>query len=345
MCIVVDNDDISKVLLNRKCFDFFVIFLNLNKVSYPRIPEDRIAEARSIAKLCDSKLYLPNSPEIAKAIDPKYTEALNYATAGFVIVDNIEAASAICEKVGLRTVTTDGDIFDPSGQVFGGYMAANQSIFFKYSKYLELKKDYDNAMSKNTSKAELTELLTSMLAKKEDYFKQKAYLASLTEKYEKLKTRAHEFRLQGNPVQIKEDQNRLDMYRGKLKRTEEEMAKLRAEISSDKELVGKIKKGGDAKGMLGARVKQLEEEEKALDRSHKEHLAKKSEAEASIDNCIREKKELADKIALEDAEIVRVKEAAAERTKYFAAEQAELEAIEVVLLLTIERYNRSQRQT
>lgn len=327
MNLVVDSDEIAKTLLTKRCFDFFVVYITLNKIVPPRIKEELIEHAQRVAKKHGSKLYLPYSPDVCKPIDPKYSAALHYCLGGFVIVDNEDAAAEISE-IGLKAVTLDGDSFDPSGQIAGGHLGNNVSLFGKYQRYMEIKKHFEAGL-KGTNKLELSETLAQMIAKKEDYLREKTDLVLLAEKQEKLKNKAQQFRLQGNPGQIEEEKNKLAMYKAKVKRAEEDINRVKHEIKANTELIVGLKKGGDAKLVLGNKLKQLQAQEEMINRSYKENLTKKSEAEASVEKYKYELKSLEDRMIDEEGMVVRLKVTVADRGKFVNSQVNELMALQV----------------
>jgi len=156
--IVVDNVDVA-----AKCIDYLkkkqigrATFIPLNKINVTveeRIPDGAICFARGHIQA-----------------DKRYCKVFEYVFGDTVVVDDIRRA----EKVGVgkhRMATLDGDLFEKTGSVTGGFVG--KTIDVGFSNLEELEKEVEGLLEKITSlensgekheleKSELTSKLNSL---------------------------------------------------------------------------------------------------------------------------------------------------------------------------------------
>ncbi len=126
--IVVDND-----LIAQKCIEILknkklgrLTFIPLNKIM---IPKDH-----------DKSIELVKSAEATGFIrdfvryDKKFEKAILYTFGDTVLMENIEKARKY--MTGIRIVTFDGDILDPSGSMTGGYIKNDEILYNKINKLI-----------------------------------------------------------------------------------------------------------------------------------------------------------------------------------------------------------------
>jgi len=115
--IVVDEAITGKALLSRGKLKRRVTIIPLDKIKSKRISQANVNQANSIAR----KMNSSSSPAIELVgFDEEVRSALEYVFGSTLIVDDSNAANKICDATKTRTVTLDGDVYDPSGTISGG---------------------------------------------------------------------------------------------------------------------------------------------------------------------------------------------------------------------------------
>ncbi len=125
--IVVDNENTSRILLQRRCFDTKVFMIPLNKIQSKPITEFQF------------KLIQENfGNEAKKAIDlvkydKKYEAAIHFLFGNTLVCSTSEICKKIAynRKFGQRCVNMEGDIFEPMGTMSGGSMLNKENILIK----------------------------------------------------------------------------------------------------------------------------------------------------------------------------------------------------------------------
>jgi len=115
--VVVDEAITGKALLSKGQLQRRVTIVPLDKISYKRITGAVLDHSKSIA----SKLGTNSSVAIEfVAFDEEVRNAIEYAFGSALVVDETNAANKICDATKTRTVTIEGDVYDPSGTISGG---------------------------------------------------------------------------------------------------------------------------------------------------------------------------------------------------------------------------------
>lgn len=115
--VVVDEAITGKALLSRGKLQRRVTIIPLDKIKSKRISNANVNRANSIAQSMNTS----SSPAIELVgFDEEVRSALEYVFGSTLIVDDANAANRICDATKTRTVTIDGDVYDPSGTISGG---------------------------------------------------------------------------------------------------------------------------------------------------------------------------------------------------------------------------------
>ena len=115
--VVVDEAITGKALLSRGKLQRRVTIIPLDKIKSKRISNANANRARSIAEKMNSSA----SPAIQLVgFDEEVRSALEFVFGSTLVVDDSQAANKICDATKTRTVTLDGDVYDPSGTISGG---------------------------------------------------------------------------------------------------------------------------------------------------------------------------------------------------------------------------------
>lgn len=114
--IVVDNERTASLLLSRKCFDYWVVMIPNNKITNKSISNDVRRAIEDIAGN-DARLAL----DLIK-FDEEYTPAMQFVFGSTYICTNSEIAKKLAynDRIKVRCVNLEGDIFDPTGTMTGG---------------------------------------------------------------------------------------------------------------------------------------------------------------------------------------------------------------------------------
>ncbi|CAH0728190.1 unnamed protein product, partial [Brenthis ino] len=134
--VVVDTEVTSKLLLQRGRLQSRTTIIPLNKISAHVIPPDTVRLAQEIGG---------GASEVQLALDLiSYPSSLRPAMAwvfgGTLVCASLEAAKRVTfhPRVRARSVTLDGDVFDPSGTLSGGARQKGGSILVQLAELKEL---------------------------------------------------------------------------------------------------------------------------------------------------------------------------------------------------------------
>ena len=95
-----------------------VTLIPLTKIQPRPIPADRVSAAKQLVGASKAHLAVD-----LLDFDAVVAPAMQHIFGGTLVCADKEAARAICDKLGLKTVTLDGDLYDPSGTLTGGSRA------------------------------------------------------------------------------------------------------------------------------------------------------------------------------------------------------------------------------
>ena len=113
--VVVDKESVASDLLERGKLQKRVTIIPLDRIQPRLIPEDKKRAALADARIQSAlQLVLPLEASLSPAIE--------YVFGGTLVCEDAESAAfaAFDRKVGVRAVTLDGDVYEPSGTLTGG---------------------------------------------------------------------------------------------------------------------------------------------------------------------------------------------------------------------------------
>ena len=187
--VVVDEAATGKALLAKGKLQRRVTIIPLDKISARRVPSNAAAAASKIA----SKLGTTATPaiELVGYADEVET-AIQYVFGSSLVVDGMEAANRICDATKTRTVTLQGDVYDPSGTISGGsnkslgatlerlstLASAKQELKEVHAKYSKVKSEYEKLKGASANYGEISdkiELAEAELAQAEKHLGQTKY--------------------------------------------------------------------------------------------------------------------------------------------------------------------------
>eukprot|EP00579_Thalassiosira_antarctica_P001246 CAMPEP_0201869280 /NCGR_PEP_ID=MMETSP0902-20130614/2848_1 /ASSEMBLY_ACC=CAM_ASM_000551 /TAXON_ID=420261 /ORGANISM="Thalassiosira antarctica, Strain CCMP982" /LENGTH=1207 /DNA_ID=CAMNT_0048394759 /DNA_START=222 /DNA_END=3845 /DNA_ORIENTATION=+ len=115
--VVVDEAITGKALLNNGKLQRRVTIIPLDKITPRRVSSAAADRASNIAKDLNSTSH----PAIELVgFDEEVRSAIEHVFGSTLVVDGMKAANTICDATKTRTVTLDGDIYEPSGLISGG---------------------------------------------------------------------------------------------------------------------------------------------------------------------------------------------------------------------------------
>lgn len=115
--VVVDEAITGKALLSRGKLARRVTIIPLDKIRSKTVSNSANKKAREVAE----SLNTSSSPAIELVgFDEEIRLAVEYVFGNTLVVDGMKAANLICDATKTRTVTLEGDVYDPSGTISGG---------------------------------------------------------------------------------------------------------------------------------------------------------------------------------------------------------------------------------
>ena len=116
--VIVDTDKTGVLLIEKGRLLRRVTLIALNRVQPHVIPAAKVAAAKKLVGAAKV-----STPVELLAFDARVRGAMEHVFGGALVCTDGAAADEICKKLGLKTVTLEGDIFDPSGMLIGGSRA------------------------------------------------------------------------------------------------------------------------------------------------------------------------------------------------------------------------------
>jgi structural maintenance of chromosome 2 len=115
--VVVDEAITGKALLDRGKLKKRVTIIPLDKIQPRHVGANACQRAHQIA----TSLKATASPAIELVgFEEEVRSAIEYVFGSSIVVDGMKAANEICDITKTRTVTLEGDVYDPSGTISGG---------------------------------------------------------------------------------------------------------------------------------------------------------------------------------------------------------------------------------
>jgi len=115
--VVVDEAITGKALLNNGKLQRRVTIIPLDKITPRRVSSAAVDRASTMANNLNSTAH----PAIELVgFDEEVRNAIEHVFGSTLVVDGMKAANSICDATKTRTVTLDGDVYEPSGLISGG---------------------------------------------------------------------------------------------------------------------------------------------------------------------------------------------------------------------------------
>lgn len=132
--VVVDEAITGKAILDRGKLQRRVTIIPLDKIQPRRVTDAASIKAAEIAGGLKANAW----PAIELVgFSEEVRAAMEYVFGASIVVDNAKAANQICDATKTRTVTLEGDVYDPSGTISGGSKSSLGSTLSELSKLAE----------------------------------------------------------------------------------------------------------------------------------------------------------------------------------------------------------------
>ncbi|KAI0776981.1 condensin complex subunit SMC2 [Trametes elegans] len=131
--VVVESDEVGKQLLQNGRLKRRVTLIPLNRIESFRVSPAKIQAAERISR-GKARLALSLIGHPAEVVN-----AMFYVFGGTFICDDAETAKQITfsREVGVKSVTLDGDVYDPSGTLSGGSAPSSSGVLVRVQELLE----------------------------------------------------------------------------------------------------------------------------------------------------------------------------------------------------------------
>ncbi|GAB1191269.1 hypothetical protein APSETT444_000441 [Aspergillus pseudonomiae] len=135
--VVVDSAETGTQLLQKGKLRKRVTIIPLNKISSFRASAEKIGAAQNIA---------PGKVDLALSLigyDEEVTSAMNYVFGNTLICNDAETAKRVTfdPSVRIKSVTLDGDVYDPSGTLSGGSSPNSSGVLITLQKLNEVTRE------------------------------------------------------------------------------------------------------------------------------------------------------------------------------------------------------------
>ncbi|NWV28362.1 SMC2 protein, partial [Origma solitaria] len=252
--IIVDTEVTAKKLLEKGELKHRYTIIPLNKISARCVSEDTVKLAESLTGHANTHLALSlieYKPELQKAME--------YVFGTTLVCNNMDNAKKVTfdKRIMTRSVTLDGDVFDPQGTLHGGALSQAAPML---SKLQEIK---DVEAKLKTKVSELTAVEEEL-----------ASLKNVAEKYQQLK---RQWEMKSDEAELL----RKKLHHSAYHREEEERLALKKTIAECEETLNKTE---ESKKKAEEKYKELENK---IKNAEAECLKERKNAEQKLDDAKR----------------------------------------------------------
>ncbi|KZT55562.1 condensin complex subunit SMC2 [Calocera cornea HHB12733] len=242
--VVVQDEKVGSDLLQKGQLKKRVTIIPLNKINQPKVPAEKLAAANKIA---------PGKVSVALSLvgyENEVKAAMSYVFGDTLICADSTSAQAVtfAPQVGMKSVTLDGDVYDPSGTLSGGSKPSGSGILVKVMELKECE-----------GKLEEAERNKAQVEKEWEQSRQKA--TKWEEKKRELEIKSHEMRLLqervsgGNAAMLLQD---VDNIKQSLKDIEDSLKESKQKQKEADAEISKIEKDMEEfKGNKEGKIKEL----------------------------------------------------------------------------------------
>lgn len=321
--VVVDTEKTGEALLKHGRLQRRVTIIPLNRIKHRTLPPQKVLQAQRLAPSGSVCLALT-----LVGYEESVQEAVEYVFGSTLVCETLDIARKVAfnPAVRARTVTVDGDVFEPSGIVEGGSRSRSAPVLSLLASANRLREERDR------SKAELAHL--------------REQLGSLGERQQAFRSAQGRLELELHNLEVLEsggparEQARL-----------EEEAATAGRVVSD--LEREVSEAEEAERRGALRLSELEEKEAAMKRtasdvsSLRKEVARSREASKTKAKAWESGRGKAEELSLEVEELRRegeeLRNSLASQQKSLERHGAEIESLETRVRDLKEEYERVQR--
>ena len=136
--VVVDNENTSKQLVNNGKLKRRVTIIPLNKIAHKTLSGD-------VVKLAEAEVGKGNVHLALSLVgyDEQLSAAMEFVFGTTLVCKTMEMAKQVTfnDKIRCKSVTLDGDVFDPAGTLTGGSSSASASVLAQLQALKDAKKE------------------------------------------------------------------------------------------------------------------------------------------------------------------------------------------------------------
>ncbi|THG98165.1 hypothetical protein EW026_g3966 [Hermanssonia centrifuga] len=142
--VVVENEKIGKELLQNGRLKKRVTIIPLNKINAFKMPPQKLQAA---TRLAGDKVRLALS---LVGYPQDVSNAMAYVFGDTLICDDAESAKLVTfsAQVGVKSVTLDGDVYDPAGTLSGGAAPSSNGMLIKVQELLDAERRLGEAVGR-----------------------------------------------------------------------------------------------------------------------------------------------------------------------------------------------------
>ncbi|NXH80822.1 SMC2 protein, partial [Edolisoma coerulescens] len=263
--IIVDTEVTGKKLLEKGELKHRYTIIPLNKISARCVQEDTVKLAQSLAGRANLHLALS-----LIEYESELQKAMEYVFGTTLVCNNMDNAKKVTfdKRIMTRSVTLDGDVFDPQGTLHGG-----NCWFYSYNNNINI--NNNNIAAPILSKLQEIKDVEIELKKKESELatveKELASLKKVAEKYQQLK---QEWEMKSEETELLQKKLHQSAYH----KQEEELLALKKTIAECEETLNKTE---ESKKKAEEKYKELENK---IKNSEAECLKERKNAEQKLDD-------------------------------------------------------------
>ncbi|NXK10148.1 SMC2 protein, partial [Herpetotheres cachinnans] len=334
--IVVDTEVTGKKLLEKGVLKRRYTIIPLNKISTRCVREDKVKLAQTLAG--HGNLHLALS---LIAYESELQKAMEYVFGTTLICNNMDNAKKVTfdKRIMTRSITLDGDVFDPQGTLHGGncwFYFYNNTATPILSKLQEMK-DVEAELKTKESELETVENELARLKKVAEKYRQlKQQWEMKSEEAELLKTKLHQSAYHKQEEELLALKKTIVECEETLKKTEESQKKAEdkykvlenkmknAKAECEKELKNAQQKLDGAKKKAEASSKKMKEKQQEVEalvlelEELKQEQASYKQQIAAADKAVQSYREEVNAMA---AEVSKIKESLKKSQKELAKEK------------------------
>ena len=301
--VIVDNHKTASVLFQRKCFDYMVTLLPLDKVYSKPITEDKIENVNNVSK--GGAVLALDLIEYDKELEP----AMKFVFGNVLVCNTSQIAEEIAfGKIKIKCVNLEGDVYDPNGILSGGANFTGQPIIKLVSELREVQEKIENI---NDEIKELKDKLSSMGENQKKINENQKRLDELNKKQNEFnkdlinkEISTIENELNKYEQEIKAKESRIEYLEKISKKYSEELTRLKKE---EQELNNVANNSAKKESLYEKKIEEINKNnnllKKNIDKTNKEI----DQNDYQIQNINKEIKQLDEDISNEKKEIESVK--------------------------------------